>query len=170
MSIQLLTSILGLILGSFLNTCIYRIPHKISIVTPRSFCPHCKEQIAWWQNIPLVSFIRLRGKCYYCREKISWHYPLVELLAGIIGVILYLQFGLSYTLLFYLLFFYTLIVLSFIDISHQVIPNKILLFSIISGILLNLAFKIIPLATGTNRHNSSRSDYLSRQNSGTVYL
>ena len=134
----------GLILGSFLNACIYRIPRKISIVTPRSFCPHCKEQIAWWQNIPLLSFILLRGRCYYCREKISWRYPLVELLTGIISVILYLQFSLSYTLLFYLLFFYTLIVLSFIDISHRVIPNKILLFLIISGILLNFVLKINP--------------------------
>jgi leader peptidase (prepilin peptidase)/N-methyltransferase len=136
--------LLGIFSGSFLNASIYRIPRKISIVTPRSFCPNCKEQIAWWQNIPLLSFVLLRGKCYYCREKISWRYPLVELLTGIISLILYLQFGLSYTLLFYLLFFYTLIVLSFIDITHQVILNKILLFLIISGILLNFAFKIIP--------------------------
>ena len=68
----------------------------------------------------------------------------MELLTGIISVILYRQFGLSYSLLFYLLFFYTLIVLSFIDISHRVIPNKIMLFLIISGILLNIVFKIIP--------------------------
>ena len=86
----------------------------------------------------------LTGRYYYCHQKISWRYPLVELLTGIISVILYLQFGLSYTLLFYLLFFYTLTVLSFIDISHRVIPNRILLFLIILGILLNLALKIIP--------------------------
>ena len=136
--------VVALVFGSFLNACTYRIPRKISIVTPRSFCPHCKEQIVWWQNIPVLSFVLLRGKCYYCREKISWSYPLVELLTGIISVILYLQFGLSYILLFYLLFFYAFMVISFVDISHQVIPNKILLFLIISGILLNLTFKIIP--------------------------
>ena len=144
MSIQLLTSILGLIFGSFLNVCIYRIPIKISIITPRSFCPHCKEQITWWQNIPLLSFIILRGKCHYCHRKISWRYPLVELLTGIISMILFLEFGLTHILIFYLLLFYTLIAISFIDISHQVIPNKILLFLIISGILQNLALKIIP--------------------------
>jgi leader peptidase (prepilin peptidase)/N-methyltransferase len=139
--LYLMAFLLGMIIGSFLNVCIYRIPRRISIVTPRSFCPNCHHQIAWWQNIPIISFIFLKGKCFYCKRQISRQYPLVELSTGLLTVLLLYLFGLHVIIFQYLLLFYVLLVLSVIDRQHKIIPNKILVFLFITGVLLNLVFK-----------------------------
>ncbi len=134
----------GIILGSFLNTCIYRIPRRMSLIAPRSFCTYCRHSLSWWQNIPLFSYIILRGRCHDCGSKISWRYPLVETICGLTTVILFLKFGISVRVFYFLFLCYTLILISFIDVGHRVVPNILVLFLLLSGIVLNYLFLIIP--------------------------
>ncbi len=118
---------IGLLIGSFLNVVIYRLPRKLSIVWGRSFCPKCKKKISWFDNVPLVSFILLKGHCRHCHSPISIRYPVVELLTGVLFVLAlssYLgiaQAGLT------LILFSSLIAIFFIDLEHQIIPDEILL-------------------------------------------
>jgi leader peptidase (prepilin peptidase)/N-methyltransferase len=135
--------LIGIIVGSFLNSCIYRIPRKISLVQPRSYCPKCREQILWWQNIPLLSYLFLKGRCYNCSSKISLQYPFIELTTGILTVFTLYHFGITEKAIFYLIFFYCLVIISVIDIFHKKIPNRVLLFLIVFGIIFNSAFEII---------------------------
>lgn len=127
--------VFGLILGSFLNVCIYRIPLKKSIITPPSSCPHCKEKIRFYDNVPVISYIWLLGKCRYCRHPIPFHYPIVELISGLISVALFLQYGLGYQYFLFLSFAASLVIISFIDLHHKIIPDVISL----SGIFVGLA-------------------------------
>lgn len=133
----------GLVIGSFLNACIYRLPRQISIVYQQSFCPFCHQQLSCWQNIPLISYILLKGKCYHCKNHISWQYPLIEIITLLITVLLLHKFHFSRHLLFHLIFIYGLIVISAIDYQFHFIPNKILLFLLIAGIMVNLFFQTI---------------------------
>lgn len=130
--------IFGLIVGSFLNVCIYRIPRKISIIKPSSFCPACGNRIKPWHNIPILSFILLKGKCVYCGSKISFRYPLVEMLNGILYVLSYLKFGLTAYLIFILIFISSMIVVSFIDLDFQIIPDQISIPLIFIGFIFSL--------------------------------
>ena len=82
----LLVFLLGLSIGSFLNVIVYRVLHGVSFAKGRSKCPHCKKKISWYDNLPLVSFLLLKGKCRHCHKKISWHYPVLELLTGVLFV------------------------------------------------------------------------------------
>ncbi len=109
--------------GSFYNVCIYRIPKKESIVTPGSSCPFCKKKIPFYLNIPVLSYFILQGKCRYCKHPFSPRYPLVEALTGFILVALYLKFGYSLTTIFWFVFISILIIISFIDIDYQIIPD-----------------------------------------------
>ncbi len=122
----------------FLNVCIYRIPRKLSIIKPSSFCPSCGNSIKWWHNIPVLSFVILKGKCAYCGAKISLRYPVVEILNGIFYVLAYLNFGLTISLPFVLIFISALIVISFIDFDFQIIPDEISIPLIFLGIILSL--------------------------------
>ncbi|GAQ94942.1 leader peptidase [Thermodesulfovibrio aggregans] len=135
---EVLIFILGLVIGSFLNVCIYRIPRKLSIIKPSSFCPSCGNSIKWWHNIPVLSFVILKGKCAYCGAKISLRYPVVEILNGIFYVLAYLNFGLTISLPFVLIFISALIVISFIDFDFQIIPDEISIPLIFLGIILSL--------------------------------
>ncbi|MFH1655388.1 MAG: prepilin peptidase [Candidatus Omnitrophota bacterium] len=133
--------ILGLVVGSFLNVCIYRMSREISIRKPnRSFCPHCKKTIPWYDNIPVVSFILLKARCRFCSGKISWQYPVVELITGIMFVILYNYFGLSWALLVYGIFIAGLIISTFTDIEERIIPDEISLGGIVVGLILSVIF------------------------------
>jgi leader peptidase (prepilin peptidase)/N-methyltransferase len=87
--------IIGLLIGSFLNVCIYRIPIKKSVVYGRSYCPTCKALIPWYCNVPVLSYIFLRGKCKYCKGVISIIYPIIELLNGMLYLIVFLVFGVN---------------------------------------------------------------------------
>jgi prepilin signal peptidase PulO-like enzyme (type II secretory pathway) len=126
---------LGLLAGSFLNVVIYRLPRKLSVVWGRSFCPRCKKKISWFDNLPLLSFILLKGRCRHCRSPISWRYPVVELLTGVLFVLGVLRLGdlssLNYLKIaelgLTLILFSALVVIFFIDLEHQVIPDEILL-------------------------------------------
>lgn len=130
--------VFGTIVGSFLNVCIHRLPQGQSIIIPSSHCPHCKTPIPFYDNIPLVSFILLRGKCRACHAPISFRYPLVEFLMGLFSVILLLRYGIASLYLVYLAFFASLTLVSFIDLSHRIIPDVISLPGILVGLLLSL--------------------------------
>ncbi len=125
----------GLIIGSFINVCIYRLPRNESVVFPPSSCTKCKNKIRPWDNIPVISFLLLRGKCRFCRTPISSKYPLVELLHGIGFLFIFHEFGLSFQTPIYLLFFSSLVAVIFIDLSHQIIPDVITLPGIVIGVL-----------------------------------
>jgi leader peptidase (prepilin peptidase)/N-methyltransferase len=129
------TFVFGSIVGSFLNVCIHRLPKDESIVFPGSRCPACQTPIRPWDNIPLVSFAILRGRCRACRSPISWRYPLVEGLTGMLFALTVARFGVTLQAALYLAFLGGLVVVSFIDLDHQVIPNVITLPGIPLGLL-----------------------------------
>ncbi len=130
----------GAIVGSFLNVCIYRIPRGESIRSPRSHCPHCREKIRWYDNIPIVSFFLLKGRCRNCNQDISLQYPLVELLTAIFCVLLFDRFSMSMDFVRYFIFVAALIVVTGIDIPHRIIPHGIT----IPGIAVGFAFSFVP--------------------------
>jgi leader peptidase (prepilin peptidase)/N-methyltransferase len=144
LDIELLIFIIGSIVGSFLNVCIYRIPKNISLIKPGSHCPNCKKPIPIYYNIPVISWILLKGKCGNCKTRISLRYPLVELLSGLLTLATFLHFGFSGEFFIFTTFIYFLIVISFIDLDTQLILNKLLVLLLIAGITLNLVFKVIP--------------------------
>ncbi len=123
----------GAIVGSFLNVCIYRIPAQLSIVFPASRCPVCEKTLRWYHNVPIVSYLFLRGRCAYCAVKISWRYPMVEMLNGLLFVLTFYYFGISVITLVLLLFISSLVVITFIDLDHQIIPDVISLPGIVVG-------------------------------------
>jgi len=136
----ILLFILGSIFGSFLNVCIYRLPRGMSIVSPRSHCSSCRHKLAWFENVPILSFIFLKGRCRNCRRRISYVYPIVEIITGFLAVILYTFFGLNLRLLIFFALFSSLIVATFIDFEKNEIPDIITLPGIIIGLLLSLFF------------------------------
>ncbi|TRZ48918.1 prepilin peptidase [bacterium] len=146
------TFICGAIVGSFLNVCIYRMPLEESIVWPRSHCPHCKRRIPGYDNIPFLSYIILRGKCRFCKQGISLRYPLVELLTAVMFVALYSQYGLRYEFFLYTLFACNLIIATFVDLKHRIIPDEVSVGGIIIGFLLSTikGFSLRPLAFDFN--------------------
>ena len=130
--------VFGLVIGSFLNVCIYRIPEKKSIITPPSSCPYCEKRIRFYDNIPLLSYLFLRGRCRHCGRSISWQYPAVEGLTGLLSLFLYIRYGLSFQYLFMLAFVALLVAISFIDVRHQIIPDILSLPGILMGLGISL--------------------------------
>ncbi|WP_305044327.1 prepilin peptidase [Geoalkalibacter sp.] len=131
--------ILGAVIGSFLNVCIYRIPAGFSVVSPGSRCPQCEAAIRWYQNIPILSWIFLRGRCAKCRVPISVRYPLVEALTGGLFALVLWKFGLHGVTPVYWLMTASLIVITFIDLDHQIIPDVISLPGIVVGFVCSFA-------------------------------
>ncbi|MGP8153403.1 MAG: prepilin peptidase, partial [Smithella sp.] len=123
MFLNCLAFIFGAAIGSFLNVCIFRLPAKTSIIKPASRCPHCLHPLRFYDNIPLISFIFLRGQCRDCGGGISWRYPLVELITAILALLLFLKFGLTLAYFTFFIFTSVLIVITFIDLDHQIIPD-----------------------------------------------
>lgn len=117
--------ILGATVGSFLNVVIGRLPEGESVVSPRSRCPRCKSQIAWYDNIPIVSWLVLGAKCRNCKLPISARYPLIELLMGCIGAASFVRFGLSWELLVWFPIAAALLAITFLDIDHWWVPDVI---------------------------------------------
>ena len=161
---------LGLVVGSFLNVVIYRLPVMIDrdeknycaelletgaedadsetfdLVQPNSHCPHCNYAIKPWENIPLVSYLFLRGRCSNCAAAISLRYPLIELTSGLLALLLGWHFGMaSMALLGALLFTWALIALTMIDIDHMLLPDDITLPLIWLGLLFNVVGTFVPL-------------------------
>ncbi len=117
--------VVGLCVGSFLNVCIYRLPAGKSVVRPASACPACGRLIRWYENIPLLSYIILRGRCRGCNTTIALRYPIVELLTGLAALAVVTYFGIQLQSLIYFLFVASLILVTFIDIDHRIIPDVI---------------------------------------------
>ena len=127
--------VLGAAVGSFLNVCISRLPKGESILSPGSHCPKCGCGIKPYDNIPILSYILLRGRCRNCKQTIAFRYWFVEALTAFLFLLLYRQFGLSYTLALALLFTSMMIVVGFIDLKNKIIPNAITLPGIAVGLL-----------------------------------
>ena len=144
---HIVSIIFGAMVGSFLNVCIFRLPKEESIIWPGSHCPHCKNAIKFYDNIPLVSYFLLRGRCRYCKGSISLQYPLVEGITALSSLILIIKFGPSLSYLVYFAFVSALIVITVIDLYHQIIPDVISLPGIGVGLLVSL---IIPQITFSN--------------------
>ncbi len=140
--------IFGLILGSFLNVIIYRLPRHESIVYPSSHCPYCSAHIKPYDNIPLLSYAILGGKCRSCGKHISLRYPFVELLAGLSGVAIYLKYGLGIDWIFLFVLSLSLITIIFIDLDNRIIPNVITYPGIVIGFAASF-FMTINSVTGS---------------------
>jgi leader peptidase (prepilin peptidase)/N-methyltransferase len=132
--------VIGLIIGSFLNVGIYRIPKGKSISYPPSHCPKCEERLRSIDLIPVFSYIFNKGKCRYCGENISPRYPIVELMNGFIYMFLYLQFGLTMLFFKYAILSSLLIVISFIDLRYQLIPDRLNVSCLVVGIISTLVY------------------------------
>ncbi|MGD0659545.1 MAG: prepilin peptidase [Syntrophorhabdales bacterium] len=135
--LEIFSFILGAIVGSFLNVCIFRIPREKSIVRPGSSCPGCSSPIRFYDNIPLMSYLVLRGKCRKCGEPISIRYPAVELLTALFFAGIAWRFGLSVDAAAALVFACILVVISFIDLEFQIIPDIFSLGGLVLGLLLS---------------------------------
>ncbi len=130
----------GGMVGSFLNVCILRMPKDESIVFPSSHCLSCRKPIAWFDNIPILSFFILGGMCRNCRAKISWQYPIIEIITAFLFVIFYRAFGLTPQAFLYLYLSLVLLVQSVIDTRYKIIPDSLTLPTIILGLLCSAVF------------------------------
>jgi leader peptidase (prepilin peptidase)/N-methyltransferase len=166
-AISLLAGLFGLLIGSFLNVVIYRVPkmmqresdnyvavesgreaphaERFNLMVPRSACPHCGHQITALENIPLVSWLVLRGKCSACKAPISPRYPAVELLTGLLSALLVWRFGSGWAGLAALFFLYSLIAMTFIDADTQLLPDDLTYPLLWAGLLVNLNGTFVPL-------------------------
>ncbi|MFT5644191.1 MAG: leader peptidase (prepilin peptidase)/N-methyltransferase [Janthinobacterium sp.] len=164
---SLVAGLFGLLIGSFLNVVIYRVPKmmqresdnyvasesglplphedRFNLMLPRSNCPHCGHQITALENIPLLSYLALRAKCSACKAPIPARYPVVELLAGALSALLVWRFGSGWTGLATLLFTYCLIAMTFIDIDTQLLPDDLTFPLLWAGLLVNLDATFVPL-------------------------
>lgn len=131
----------GACVGSFLNVCIHRLPRGYSVVKPRSHCPKCLKSIAWYDNIPIISYIILRGHCRYCGRLISPRYLIVELVTVALSVGLFAYYGdLTRYLIYFCFLVAPLIAVTFIDLEHRLIPDVISLPGVAAGVMARLAF------------------------------
>jgi len=133
-----LALLFGLLIGSFLNVCIHRWPRDLSVVRPRSHCIACEKTIAWYDNIPIASYLTLRGRCRYCGARISWRYPVVELLTGLLFFYFVWELGPTSVALKMCVFAALLVGLIFSDLEERILPDELTL----GGALLGFAFAI----------------------------
>lgn len=143
--IEALAAVAGLLVGSFLNVCIYRLPRDLSVVRPRSYCPHCKAPIAWYDNIPLLSFALLRGRCRHCRNRIPIRYPVVELLTAALFAAAVRVHGPAPEALKLSLFAALLVGLIFADLEQRILPDEFTLGGLVAGVGLAA---LVPMEPG----------------------
>jgi len=137
---------LGLAFGSFLNVCIYRLPLDMSVVTPRSACPKCKQGIALYDNFPVLSWLILRGRCRHCKAAISARYLVIELLTGALFLACYWYFGWTLSLLKYCTFSFLLLGLIFTDAETKLLPDRLTLTGLALGLIFSLIVPVNDLA------------------------
>lgn len=140
--------VFGAVVGSFLNVVIYRLPLGKSVVNPPSSCPKCDNRIAWYDNIPLLSWLMLGARCRNCKNPIPWRYPFVEALTGLIFLAVFWQHGLTPATAVYMILGASLIVVTFVDIDHWIIPNEITFPGIPLGIVWGIAVMVLGEQTG----------------------
>ena len=147
--LQLIIFILGLCLGSFLNVVIYRLPREgVSINSPRrSVCPKCQAHIAWYDNLPLISYLVLTGRCRHCRTGISLRYPFIELTAGLLTLAVFYKSGLSLRAAAELYLVMSLLAITFIDLDEMIIPDALTL----PGMVIALAASVVAPDSGADR-------------------
>lgn len=131
-----LVAIFALLIGSFLNVMIFRLPRHESIIAPRSYCPQCGQRLRVFDLIPLLSYIGLKGKCRYCRESIKLQYPVVEVLTMLLFILIYYKWGWSFRLVEGCIFAALLLTASFTDLNEGIIPDRLTYPGIISGCIL----------------------------------
>ena len=139
--------VMGLAFGSFLNVCIYRLPLGLSVITPRSACPNCQQPIAFYDNMPVLSWLILRGRCRHCDSKISPRYLMIELLTGLMFLACYWYFGLTLSALKYCAFSFLLLGLIFTDAETKLLPDKMTLPGLALGVVFSLLVPVNDLAS-----------------------
>ncbi len=144
--IYIIVFVYGLLIGSFLNVCIYRIPLGKTIVKGRSYCPSCNALIPWYCNIPLFSYLFLRGRCLRCRQRISPVYPAVELLNALLYLAVLHVYGPTPAFLFLAALFSLLVVIAFIDLEHQIIPDGLVITILVLG-ACHAIYQVLALGT-----------------------
>ncbi len=131
-----LAALFGLAVGSFLNVCIYRVPRDLSVVHPRSFCPSCDAPVAWYDNIPVLSFLKLRGRCRHCRNPIGTSYVFVELVTAVTFVAVVSRYGISLAAAKWIVYECLLIVLFWTDWYERILPDEFTLGGSVVGLIL----------------------------------
>jgi leader peptidase (prepilin peptidase)/N-methyltransferase len=139
--------VLGLAFGSFLNVCIYRLPLGLSVVTPRSACPKCKQPIPLYDNVPVLSWLILRGRCRHCKSAISPRYLIIELLTGVMFLACYWYFGWTLSTLKYCTLSFLLLGLIFTDAETKLLPDKLTLTGLVLGLIFSLIVPVNDLVT-----------------------
>lgn len=161
--------IIGSVVGSFLNVCIYRLPKGRSIIVPGSHCPNCGAKIHWFDNIPIFSYIFLRGKARCCKLRISLRYFIVEILTASLFLVLFVYFGLDIKFIAYCIMVSGLIVATFVDFEIQEIPDEISIGGIVVGVILSAIFPDI--LNETSRLNSFVNSLLGAlAGGGMIYI
>lgn len=135
LAVKIWVLLVGMAVGSFLNVCIHRLPRSLSLLSPPSMCPSCRSKIPFYDNVPIFAYLWLRGRCRYCGASISLRYPVVELVSGLFAVALFARHGFSWDSLFLFGLVAALLVVTFVDIDHQIIPDVITLPGIPVGFL-----------------------------------
>lgn len=135
--LSFLVFVVGACVGSFLNVCIYRLPREESVITPRSHCPKCGSMVAWYDNIPLLSYLILRGRCRYCGQTIAFRYFVVELLTALLFLMIWLIYKLSFLTVIYWVMTAGLIVGTFVDFEYMIIPDVVTLGGMVIGLLFS---------------------------------
>jgi len=168
----------GLLIGSFLNVCVYRLPRELSVVRPRSFCPQCEKTIAWYDNIPVLSYLFLGAKCRYCRARIPFRYPLVELATAAAFAVCVAALGPTLAAVKYAIFSAILITLIASDMEERILPDEFTLGGTALGLLLAIfvplepgwAFLLLPQALGTRWLSFAEAALAAGLSSGIIWL
>ena len=168
----------GLLIGSFLNVCVHRLPRDLSVVRPRSYCPHCEKMIAWYDNIPLVSYAALGGRCRHCHERISVRYPIVELATGLAFAVCVAALGPSLPALKYAIFSAILITLIASDLEERILPDEFTLGGTLVGLVMaafvfldpEFISLLLPLKLGPRGHSLAESAFGALLGSGSIWL
>ena len=138
----ILALLFGLLIGSFLNVCIYRWPRDLSVVKPRSHCPGCEKMIAWYDNIPVASYFILGRRCRYCKAPISWRYPVVELVTGLLFFYWVYSNGVSGLAIKMCIFSALLVGLTFSDLEERILPDEMTLGGIVIGLIFSFFVRV----------------------------